>query len=132
MEDLDNEKLKSVLDGHESDSSSSSKPSFTLRQDSADVDSLGTGSDIPLVTLNVKDVITAISSTDVNPEQLDKADTYEVGSDFIDIVQQMLPYIGNFSRGFYFRWVRDLPEIAKNRHSKKINPTLHLHWESLK
>ena len=31
------------------------------------------------------------------------------------------PYIGNFSRGFNFRWVRDLPEIAKNRHSKN-NP----------
>ena len=90
MEDLDNEKLKSVLDGHESDSSSSSKPSFTLRQDSADVDSLDTGSEIPLVTLNVKDVIAAISSTDVNPEQLDKADAYEVGSDFIDVARKRL------------------------------------------
>ena len=31
-----------------------------------------------------------------------------------------LPYIGNFSRGCNFRWVRDLPEIAKNRHSEKL------------
>ena len=30
-----------------------------------------------------------------------------------------LLYIGNFSRGFDFRGVCDLPELAKNRHSKK-------------
>ena len=30
-----------------------------------------------------------------------------------------IPYIGNFSRGFNFRWVRDLNEIAKNKHSEK-------------
>ena len=31
-----------------------------------------------------------------------------------------LSYIGNFSRGFNFRWVRDLPEIAKNTHGEKL------------
>ena len=31
----------------------------------------------------------------------------------------VVPYIGNFSRWFNFRWVRDLFEIAKNRHSEK-------------
>ena len=36
------------------------------------------------------------------------------------IQSSQLPYIGNFSRGFNFRWVRDLPEIAKNRHSEKL------------
>ena len=30
-----------------------------------------------------------------------------------------IPYIRNFSRGFNFCWVRNLPEIAKNRHSEK-------------
>ena len=29
-----------------------------------------------------------------------------------------IPYIGNFSRGFNFRWVRDLPEIAKKKTAK--------------
>ena len=29
-----------------------------------------------------------------------------------------VPYIGNFSREFNFRWVRELPEIAKNTHSE--------------
>ena len=33
--------------------------------------------------------------------------------------RRVLPYIGNFSRVFNFRWVCDLPEIAKNRHSEK-------------
>ena len=28
-------------------------------------------------------------------------------------------HTGNFSRGFNFRWVRDLPKNAKNRHSEK-------------
>ena len=28
-------------------------------------------------------------------------------------------YIRNFSCEFNFRWIRDLPEIAKNRHSEK-------------
>ena len=34
------------------------------------------------------------------------------------LLQFCIPYIGNFSRGFNFRWVRDLPDIAKNRHSE--------------
>ena len=29
-------------------------------------------------------------------------------------------YIGSFLRGFNFRWVRDLPEITKNRHGEKL------------
>ena len=37
----------------------------------------------------------------------------------LHIAYNQLPYIGNFSRGFNFRWVRDLPEIAKNGHSEK-------------
>ena len=36
-----------------------------------------------------------------------------------DEARRYIPYIGNFSRGFNFRWVRKLPEIAKNRHSEK-------------
>ena len=31
----------------------------------------------------------------------------------------VIPYIGNFSRGFNFRWIRVLPEIVKIRHSEK-------------
>ena len=45
----------------------------------------------------------------------------------------VLPYIENFSRGFNFRWVRDLPEIAKNRHSEKwtvIYIFIESHWNS--
>ena len=45
----------------------------------------------------------------------------------------VIPYIGNFSRGFNFRWVRDLPEIAKNRHSEKLTLLyvfIESHWNS--
>ncbi|KAK3103723.1 hypothetical protein FSP39_021376 [Pinctada imbricata] len=76
MEDLDNEKLKTVLDGHESDSSSSSKPSLTLRQESGDVDSLCSGNDV--ASCSVEDIISALTASDVSQEQLDKADMYEV------------------------------------------------------
>ena len=31
-----------------------------------------------------------------------------------------IPYIGIFSRGFNFRWVRELHVIAKNRHNEKL------------
>ena len=34
-------------------------------------------------------------------------------------ILENIPYIGNFSRGFNFRYVRYLPEIAKNRHGEK-------------
>ena len=37
--------------------------------------------------------------------------------DFVNVY--LIPYIGNFSRGFNFRRVFDLLEIAKNRHSEK-------------
>ena len=38
------------------------------------------------------------------------------------IIQNVIPFIGNFSRGFNFCCVRDLPEIAKKIYKTKNKP----------
>ena len=52
-------------------------------------------------------------------DQSDEANCCEYISTLQFDAYSIIPYIGKFSREFNFRWVWDLPEIAKNKHREK-------------